>query len=116
MMPVERDGRIPMSEIYQLFRGDGSTNDVLRAANSSALTDAERSMAQFYAHLYLGLFHEVSGNEPSAREHLTRAAEDFRMRHYMWDVARVHAERWKPPQSSEEASFSSAPASGSDAR
>jgi lipoprotein NlpI len=44
----------------------------------------------FYAHLYLGLYHEATGDQPRALEHLTKAAGDYQPGHYMGDVARVH--------------------------
>jgi hypothetical protein len=44
----------------------------------------------FYAHLYLGLYYETEGNKQLALEHVTKAADNHRITHYMWDVARVH--------------------------
>ena len=51
---------------------------------------AARRDQRFYAHLYLGLYFEALGDAKLAREHITRAAEDFSENHYMGDVARVH--------------------------
>ena len=44
----------------------------------------------FYAHLYLGLYFDASGDTKKAREHLERAAKDPHTGGYMGDVARVH--------------------------
>jgi lipoprotein NlpI len=47
--------------------------------------------AQFYAHLYVGLYHEALGNEAGAREHIAAAAaERYSSGGYMHMVARVH--------------------------
>ena len=45
----------------------------------------------FYAHLYLGLYFDVAGNEKMAREHICQAADLFKVGSYMGDVARIHA-------------------------
>jgi len=45
----------------------------------------------FYAHLYLGLYFDVAGNEKMAREHIVQAAELFKVDSYMGAVARIHA-------------------------
>jgi lipoprotein NlpI len=47
-------------------------------------------MRLFYAHLYLGLFCEATGDETLAREHITKAAREYGGTDYMSDVARVH--------------------------
>lgn len=87
LIPIERDPRVPMKEIFALFAGKGKAEDVLPAA-----TDRDQ---QFYAHLYLGLYYEAHGNAAKAREHIDKAANEFSMNHYMGDVARVHAQRLK---------------------
>ena len=46
----------------------------------------------FYAHLYIGLYHEAHGSGAGAREHILLAAEKYAGDDYMGDVARVHAE------------------------
>ena len=40
-----------------------------------------------------GLYYEAAGDNAKAKEHITTAAEKHKIGHYMWDVARVHAER-----------------------
>lgn len=44
----------------------------------------------FYAHLYVGIYFDLLGDKEQALDHLNRATEDYRISHYMWDVARVH--------------------------
>jgi lipoprotein NlpI len=89
MLPVGADARVPMKEIYALFRGTGSEESVLSAALIAARNPRQRD-ALMYAHLYLGLYSEVSGDAPMAREHMEKAVNEFAADHYMGDVARVH--------------------------
>ena len=49
-------------------------------------------MGPFYAHLYLGLYYEVTGDAAKAKEHLELATR-HKIGHYMWNVADVHAKR-----------------------
>ena len=73
-----------MREIYEMFRGKMKPEEVLTAAGDQA-------GAQFYAHLYLGLYFEALGNRQRTLEHMTVAAsERYRMGGYMHGVARVH--------------------------
>ncbi len=85
LLPVGSDARVPMREIYQMFRGVLQPDDVLAAAGN-------RLQAQFYAHLYVGLYAEALGESTRALEHI-RAAADPRFAQaggYMHIVARVH--------------------------
>jgi len=85
LLPVGPDARVPMREVYQMFRGTLAPEQVLAAAGSEP-------DAQFYGHLYLGLYFEALGTKDRALEHIQIAAAD---RHksaggYMHMVARVH--------------------------
>jgi lipoprotein NlpI len=82
MLPVSGDPRAPMTEIYELFRGEAGPEEVLAAARGG--------QAQFYAHLYLGLYHEALGDAETSRRHIETAVEEYPVSHYMWHVARVH--------------------------
>ena len=93
MIAVGTDGRIPMSEIDALYRGTGTVEAVLAAAQKAG--GARARDAIFYAYLYLGLYYEVLGQAGKAREHILRAAADPTANHYMGDVARVHARQFK---------------------
>ncbi|MEQ8768493.1 MAG: tetratricopeptide repeat protein [Planctomycetota bacterium] len=88
------DSRVPMKEIYALFAGTGTTEAVLAAAE--ALSEEEgprRRRALQYAHLYIGLHHEMIGDPEKALGHLKKAAEDFFVPDYMGEVGRVHVAR-----------------------
>ncbi len=95
MLNVRQDPRIPMMTIYKMFKGQSTPPDVLQAVEQAELERDQRLAANFYANLYIGLFYEMSGDEDRAREHITKAAEKHRISHYMGDVARVHADRWR---------------------
>src|SRR5262245_30499591 len=81
MLKVGKDRRVPMMEVYDLFRGQLKPADVLAAVERDKPGAAERGKRLFYAHLYLGLYHESLGDRKRALEHLTTAAE-HRIPHY----------------------------------
>lgn len=92
MLPIEQDARVPMMEIYDLYRGKLKPDDVLKAAESGNPSRESLNTRLFYAHLYIGLWHVAAGEDELAKKHLL-AAEKHKIGHYMWDVAHVHAQR-----------------------
>lgn len=91
MLSVGEDKRVPMKEIYQVFLGKLKPEEVMQTAKAGKPSANELAHRLFYAHLYLGLYHESLGETQKALEHLTAAADDeFSVGGYMWDVARVH--------------------------
>jgi lipoprotein NlpI len=86
LIPIEGDPRVPMKEVHALFAGKATPEDVVAAAQQAKGEDP-----LFYAHLYLGLYFEAIGDPAKAKEHISKAAHDFKAPHYMGDVARVHA-------------------------
>jgi lipoprotein NlpI len=95
MLPIQQDSRVPMMEIYKLYKGNAGVDDVLKAAATGDPPADGLRARLFYAYLYIGLYDEVGGDRKAAREYLKRAA-DQRVDHYMGDVARVHLELLKP--------------------
>ncbi len=85
LLPVGPDARVPMRQIYDMFRGALEPEQVLEAAGSQAA-------AQFYAQLYVGLYFEALRDDRQALEHITAAAADrFAVAGgYMHTVAKVH--------------------------
>jgi len=85
LLPVGPDARVPMRQIYDLFRGRLTPQAVLGAAGG-------RPDGEFYAHLYLGLYFEATGDAARAREQITAAADDryAEVGGYMHAVAKVH--------------------------
>ena len=90
LLPVGPDPRVPMREVLALFNGTGDEAAVLRAADAGP-EPAQRNQ-RCYAHLYLGLYAEARGDTDQARHHLRKAALDYRMDHYMGQVAQVHCQ------------------------
>ena len=93
ILKIGDDRRVPMREVYSLYAGKITPDEVLAAARLGKPTPAQLNERLFYAHLYVGLYHEAAGDKAKAREHITTAAEKHKIGHTMWDVARVHAER-----------------------
>ncbi len=85
LLPVGPDPRPPMREVYQLFRGSMTADEVLKAAG-------DRLSGQFYAHLYIGLYSEALGRKDVALKHIKEAASDryAAVGGYMHMVAVVH--------------------------
>ena len=92
LLPVGPDGRPPMREVYEMFRGERTPEQVM--ADGERLAERRGPSARFYAHLYVGLYHEALGNDEAAREHLVAAAGDryASVGGYMQMVARVHVD------------------------
>ena len=88
LLPAGPDGRAPMREIYEMFRGERTPEQVM--ADGERLAARRGASARFYALLYVGLYHEALGNNAAAREHLTAAASEEYGGGYMQMVARVH--------------------------
>ena len=88
MLPVGPDARVPMREVYRMFKGELTQAQVMKAAGSDP-------SAQFFARLYIGLYLEATGNREAGRAQIEIAAEDrfARVGGYMHDVARVHLQQ-----------------------
>ena len=88
LLPVGPDPRRPMRQIYEMFSGRMTPQDVLSAAGG-------QPRARFYAHLYRGLYHEAFGRTEAAREEIFLAADDqfAEVGGYMHMVAVVHRDR-----------------------
>ena len=100
ILKVDGDRRVPMAEIYRLFRGEGTIRQVLEAARAGSPSPAALNQHLFYAYLYIGLYHEANGKTKPARKNIVQAA-NHEVGHYMWHVARVHAQRMKVEDSQE---------------
>jgi lipoprotein NlpI len=85
LLPVGPDPRAPMTAIYQMFAGRTKPEEVLAAA-------PPQPSAQFYGHLYVGLYLEAMGDQQRALEHLriAAAARYADAGGYMHAVARIH--------------------------
>jgi lipoprotein NlpI len=100
LLPIERDRRVPMMEIFALYQGKLAPEEVLKGAAAGEPDKEQLNIRLFYAHLYIGLWHEAAGKDDLAKKHILEA-EKHKIGHYMWDVAHVHAERLRksdPPK------------------
>jgi lipoprotein NlpI len=88
LLPVGPDSRVPMRQVYDMFRGELKPADVLKAGAGSP-------QAEFYAHLYVGLYYEAISDAAHAKEEITLAAADryASAGGYMHTVAKVHLAR-----------------------
>ncbi len=93
LLPVGPDSRAPMREIYEMFRGELTPEEVIAAGERA--TERGRASGLFFAHLYVGLYHEALGNDADARVHLEAAADEryAPAGGYMHMVARVHVQQ-----------------------
>jgi lipoprotein NlpI len=94
MLPIENDRRIPMMKVFEMYRGTATPANVLQAVEQGDPTKEVRATRAFYAHLYLGLYYEVTDKPKLARKYIQLAADPQLLGHaginsYMWDVARV---------------------------
>lgn len=83
ILKIGDDKRVPMRQVYDLYAGKIGPDDVLKAAGKV-------SQQLFYAHLYLGIWFDLEGDQKKALEHLELATTMHPIGHYMWDVARIH--------------------------
>ena len=95
MLPIKDDRRIPMMKVYDMFRGKATPEQVLANVTADDPQGDVLSGRLFYAHLYLGLYHEAIGNKKEAEKYIRLAAQESlktnpRINTYMWDVARIH--------------------------
>ena len=72
MLPISGDARVPMTEVYELFKGKATVDDVLKAARKGEPSPVVLENRLFYANLYLGLFFEAQGDEKNRAMHLTQ--------------------------------------------
>jgi lipoprotein NlpI len=98
LLKYEKDDREPFPDVYRMFSGDLSGDDVLKRINSAEISALEKEKRLFYAELYVGLNDYVDGRTESAEKHLEQATKNTWGSKagggpgYMWHVARVHHE------------------------
>ncbi len=90
LLKVKHDRRVPLMVVHQLFADKATEADVMKAVDEGNPGEAELLSRRFYAHLYLGLYHEVRGNKTEALKHLELASGKYKLPGYMAEVARVH--------------------------
>ena len=95
MLPIKNDRRVPMMQVFEMYRGTIQPAAVLTAVRADKPSGEVLAGRLFYAHLYLGLYYEAAGNNKKAEKYIQLAAQDKlktnpRINTYMWDVARIH--------------------------
>lgn len=90
LLRIGKDRRVPLMVVYALFAGRAKPADVWAAVRDGDPGGPELQKRQFYAHLYLGLYYDATGDTKKALEPLDQAANDQGIGGYMGDVARVH--------------------------
>src|SRR5947208_12467845 len=91
LLKIDNDPRVPMMQIYALYAGKGSAEEVMKAATTEKTSPTGFSKRIFNGHFYLDFYFDVAGNGKMAREHIFQAADLFKVDSYMGDVARIHA-------------------------
>ena len=100
LIVVKDDTRIPMKEVWKMFKDDKFQPPMVLAAvaefKKTKASDEEKKEAEFYAHLYIALYYDSEGKEKEADclRHLKEAV-DKKIAHYMWDVADAHLKTLK---------------------
>ena len=98
LLKYEKDDREPFGDVYRLFEGKLTAEELLDKIRQAKISDTEREKRLFYAELYVGLNEAVEGRNDSAKTHLSAAAKNSWGEragygpNYMWQVARLHAE------------------------
>ncbi len=103
LLKYEKDDREPFPDVYRLFAGKVSPEQILQRIQSAAIGDAQREKRLFYAHLYIGLWHTVHDRPRLARIHLKKSVDNtwapsagYGPR-YMWHVGRLQLQLLAPP-------------------
>ena len=88
MIKITRDRRTAMPEIYEMFAGRGSVDQVRAAAEAS-----DDASTIYHANLYIGLFYEMMGDTKKSQSAIESAVKEnpFGPTVFMGNVARMHA-------------------------
>ena len=102
LLKYEKDDRPPFREVYQLFEGTLTGDQVLQSI-SPELPESSRQSRLFYAQLYVGLNDAVEDKPEAAIKALREAVKNEWPREagfgpdYMWHVGRLQYLRLKTP-------------------
>lgn len=72
MIKIERDSRIPMKQVFDMFAGTGSPEEVLKACEYDP-ENVKPNSEIYHGLLYVGLFHEMMGDQKASNESMTEA-------------------------------------------
>jgi len=94
LLKYEKDDRPPFREVYALFEGRLSPDDVLKSIDPG-LSDSQRMSRLFYAHLYIGMNSAAEGKKAQALDSLREATLNPWPKqagfgpNYMWHIGRL---------------------------
>ena len=103
ILPPGKDGRVPMDEIYKLFAGTGTREEVTKAAQAPSDEKGGQRRQAFYALLYLALYDDLEGKRDDAIDKLQQAVRLGEPGDYMAGVAKVHLAHLKEKASAQPA-------------
>jgi lipoprotein NlpI len=93
ILPCRADSRVAMTYLYSMCQSSTPVQvmdrlfTVIKEKNPTAEELKER---MFYSYLYVGLYYDVTGQKKVALEWVSKAVADYKIGHYMWDIAVVH--------------------------
>lgn len=99
ILKYEQRRREPFPALLDLYVGKGAPEAVLKSAEDGVTDKLQLKLNRFFAHLYLGKWHQVHGRHREALPHFEKAvadeitASEFASGHFMWHCARVDLER-----------------------
>ena len=103
LLKYAKDDREPFPDVYQLFEGKRTPEQILEKIRSAEISDEDRERRSFYAHLYIGLNFALEGKRDDAVTYLRKAVASPWPRKagygpdYMWHVGRLHYELLSKP-------------------
>ncbi|PQO40895.1 tetratricopeptide repeat protein [Blastopirellula marina] len=96
LLPIENDPRPGLMEVFRLYEGKATPDQVLEDMQKSKLTGQAAAGYRFYTLLYVGLYYDAQGDDTHAVKYLAQAsdpklleASEQRISRYMWDTARL---------------------------
>lgn len=101
LLRYEKDDREPFPDVYRLFAGQITPEQILANIAAADIDGRERQKREFYAHLYIGLHLAVLKVNDQAKQHLEKAAANTWGAtagygpHFMWRVAKLNAAQLK---------------------
>lgn len=102
MIDIQHDSRVPMHDIFEMFAGNQSAEDVIKAGEATSgnvpAGSDNHKLQQYYAHLYVGLYQEMTGQTEASLQSIETAVKicPLPKTNFMGAVARVHFDARKP--------------------
>jgi lipoprotein NlpI len=91
MIPIERDRRKGMKEIFDMFAGTKTPEEVLAACGHSPGDEIVKDGTLYHGFLYVALYHEMMGETEKSREAIDNAIQARRRNtEFMYWIAQVH--------------------------